>query len=210
MTHNNIEDNIYENQLLVSFELICLIKWILENEDEKIKKIIIRALNSGLQEELNKKTILSKEAILDDIQCVLFDFFDMMEALLMESVGEQAVKRVIEKNLMPAIDRIDSSVCDDETVRFSIEKTASKLEHNYIKSDYKSDCKNNSKNCKNSCKSVCKNTCKNDCDFDIDSSGLIENYPATPREVNSKEKAKKILMTELLKNWKPKGKSVIN
>ncbi|KKP25005.1 MAG: hypothetical protein UR12_C0051G0002 [candidate division TM6 bacterium GW2011_GWF2_30_66] len=182
MINNSIDDNGYENQLLVSFELICLIKWILENEDEKMKKIIVRALNSGLQEELNKKTVLSKEEILDDIQSVLFDFFDMMEGLLTESISEQAVKRVIEKNLMPSIDKIDSSICDDETVRFSIEKTASKLENNYVNAD-------------------------NNCRLD---GTLIENYPATKKEITSKEKAKKILMSELLKHWKPKGKSVLN
>jgi hypothetical protein len=106
----------------------------------------------------------------------------MMEGLLTESISEQAVKRVIEKNLMPSIDKIDSSICDDETVRFSIEKTASKLENNYVNAD-------------------------NNCRLD---GTLIENYPATKKEITSKEKAKKILMSELLKHWKPKGKSVLN
>jgi len=31
---------------------------------------------------------------------------------------------------MPAIDQIDSTVCDDATMRFSIEKTTRKIEHN--------------------------------------------------------------------------------
>jgi len=130
MTDNNV--NIYEhdNQLIISFELICLLKWILDNESNTFKKIISKALDSGLKAELNKKHLLSKELMLDDIQNVLLEFFDMTESLLVESLGEQAVKRALEKNLMPSIDRIDSSVCDDATVMFSVEKATSKMEKN--------------------------------------------------------------------------------
>ena len=60
----------------------------------------------------------------------MLDFFAMLEELLIESLDEQAVENALEKNLMPAIDQIDSSVCDDATVRFSIEKATSKREKN--------------------------------------------------------------------------------
>ncbi|MFC1842644.1 hypothetical protein ACFLYU_03235 [Candidatus Dependentiae bacterium] len=130
MIEHNIDFQENENQLVISFELICLLKWILENEDHKMKKIIEKALHSGLKEELNKKALLSKELMLDDIQMVLLDFFDMMETLLIDSLGQHAIKKVLEKKLMPSIDQIDSSVCDDATIRFSIEKAASKLEKN--------------------------------------------------------------------------------
>jgi len=130
MTERNIEMYEPDNQLVISFELICLLKWMLENEDENIKKMISRALRSGLKDELNKKHQISKELMLSDIQDVLLEFFDMMEVLLVEALSEEAIKKALEKNLMPSIDQIDSSVCDDATVRFSIEKAASKVEQN--------------------------------------------------------------------------------
>lgn len=194
MIKNDIEENVQENQLLVSFELICLLRWILENEDEKIKKIITRALNSGLQEEINKKTILSKDAMLYDIHSVLLDFFDMMEILLVESIGEHAIKRVIEKNLMPSIDKIDSSVCDDATVRFSIEKVASKLDNSCDSckiDDQKPDIMDKKNN-------------------NIKSKRSSENNSIETGPNTTSDRAKKILMTELLKRWKPKEKNVIN
>jgi len=166
MTKNNLEIHEPENQLVISFELICLLKWILENEDEKIKKMISKALHAGLHQELNKKH-LSKDLMLDDIQNVLLEFFDMMETLLIESLSEQAVKKALENNLMPAIDRIDSSVCDDATVRFSVEKATSKLE----KSSQATEQSNHG---------------------------------------DSQEKAKEILMKELLKRWKPRKKNILN
>jgi len=130
MIENNIEMYEPDNQLVISFELICLLKWMLEHEDIKLKKMISRALDTGLQDKLNKKHIANKELMLDDIQNVLLEFFDMMEALLIESLSERAIKKALEKNLMPSIDQIDSSVCDDATVRFSIEKAASQVEKN--------------------------------------------------------------------------------
>ncbi len=57
-----------------------------------------------------------------------------MEGLSAESINERAVKIVMEKSLMPTIDQIDSTVCDDATVRFSIEKATNKLELSQRKS----------------------------------------------------------------------------
>ena len=54
----------------------------------------------------------------------------MLDALIIETMNEQAVQRAMEKNLLPAIDQIDSNECDNATVRFSIEKATSKYEHN--------------------------------------------------------------------------------
>jgi len=138
------EDDIYfyekDNQFVISYELICLLKWLAYNNSSKMKKIIKKALESGLREELLKKnniidqsfgeTTEGPESALEDIQMSMLDFFAMLEELLIESLDEQAVENALEKNLMPAIDQIDSSVCDDATVRFSIEKATSKREKN--------------------------------------------------------------------------------
>ena len=176
MTEHNLEMHEPENQLVISFELICLLKWILENEDVKIKKIISKALLSGLTQELNKKHV-NKDLMLDDIQRVLLEFFDMMEVLLVECISEQAVKKALENNLMPAIEQIDSSVCDDATVRFSVEKATSKLEASTHTTKETPEVNQSSEQKKTS---------------------------------NTNEEAKKLLMEELLKRWKPHKKNILN
>jgi hypothetical protein len=40
------------------------------------------------------------------------------------------VQKAVEKNLMPAIDHIDATLCDTDTVRTSIEKATAKIEIN--------------------------------------------------------------------------------
>lgn len=222
---NNLEENMYDNQLLVSFELICLLKWMLENEDEKLSKIIKKAMESGLQEEINKKAFMSKEEMLFSIQPVLFDFFDMLECMLAESIGQNAIRKVIEKNLMPSIDHIDSSVCDNETVRFCIEKTALKLDREEEKELLKNYSKKNTKNSKESSKESInskklgtlektKNSLNSlkgqESKITAAKLAIEEDLENDKNSDTSQEKAKKILMTELLKRWKPKEKNIIN
>jgi len=128
MTDNNFDVHEHENQLSISFELICLLKWILEHDSNKIKKIISKALHAGLNNEIQKNRSYGQDFSMEDVHNVLLDFFDMMEVLLIETLSEQAIKKALEKNLMPSIDRIDSSVCDEATVNFSIEKATLKAE----------------------------------------------------------------------------------
>lgn len=128
----NNNDSLYANenqQFVISYELLCLLRWIIEHDAEKLKKIIARAVASGLKDNMNKlDEIQSQQEEVEDIQHSIIEFFGLMEGLLAESINEHAVKTAMEKNLMPTIDHIDSTVCDDATVRFSIEKATNKLE----------------------------------------------------------------------------------
>ena len=128
MTDNNLDIRGYENQLSVSFELICLLRWLLENDSNKIKKMISKALHAGLRKEIQENRLYSKDFTMEDVHNILLDFFDMTEALLTDSLNEHAIQKALEKNLMPSIDRIDSSECDEATVNFSIEKATLKAE----------------------------------------------------------------------------------
>ena len=44
----------------------------------------------------------------------------------MEAMNEHMVQQAVKQNLMPAIDHIDSTICDDDTVRSSMEKATAK------------------------------------------------------------------------------------
>jgi len=118
-----------DGQFVLSYELICLLQWLMDHDAEKLKKIVSNALSNGLQEELqyNKD---EQNGSLEEIQESIIDFFGMFEALLSESLNELAVKKAMEKNLFPTIDQIDSTICDNATVRFSVEKATSNIDRN--------------------------------------------------------------------------------
>jgi hypothetical protein len=138
MINNNDSSN-NNNQFVISYELLCLLRWLTEHDAERLKKIISRAVVIGLKDELlkmehffdkHKKDMPEAEHNLEEIQYSIVEFFGLLEALLIESLNEHAVQQAVEKNLMPAIDHIDATVCDNDTVRTSIEKATSKSEWN--------------------------------------------------------------------------------
>ncbi len=118
-------------QFVLSYELLCLLRWLAQHDTSKLKKIIAQAVANGLQSEMQKKdTITELHAIAEDMQDNIIDFFGLLEVLLLESINQHAEQKAREKNLMPAIDQIDTSLCDNATVRLSVQKTTTKLEHN--------------------------------------------------------------------------------
>lgn len=130
---NNKISNENNTQLIISYELLYLLQWIIEHDKNRLKKIIKKALEKGLRSTLqNEETQKLKKSstLIDEMHYSIIDFFELMEELLTESMKEHVEKKAKEKNLMPAIGQIDSSVCDDATMRFSIEKATSKIEHN--------------------------------------------------------------------------------
>ena len=118
-----------QSQFVVSYELLCLLKWLAENDALRLKRMISKALSSGLKKELHYADNLQKEDI-EEINHSIVEFLGLLEVLLHESLNEEAVKQAVEKKLMPAIDHIDSNVCDDATVRSSIQKATAKSETN--------------------------------------------------------------------------------
>jgi hypothetical protein len=118
-----------DNQLTVSYELLYLIQWLLENESDGLKKLIDQALHNGLKHDLQVATNSDLQNT-EDVQYSIVDFLALLETLLHESISEQNMQRIMEKKLMPAIDNIDSKECDKATVDFSVEKATSKIESN--------------------------------------------------------------------------------
>ncbi len=126
---NNIKLSSENNtQLTISYELLYLLQWLIEHDDSRLKQMITKALSQGLREEM-QKTEKSNELVDEMYYHTIIDFFELMEELLAESIREHIEKKAREKNLMPTIDQIDSTLCDDATMRFSIEKTTTKIEN---------------------------------------------------------------------------------
>jgi hypothetical protein len=154
---NNNDFSNENTQFVLSYELLCLLRWLVEHDAEKLKKIIAKSYSAGLKYDIEAmREGLNEEQTMEDIQHGIVDFFDLMEILLQEVVSEKAVHQAVQKNLMPTLDQIDTAICDDATVRSTIEKATVKIEH------------------------------------------------------NPGENPKEVLFKELLKQWKPNDKNVLN
>jgi len=118
------------SQLTLSYELLYLIRWLVENEPEQLKKIIQTALDSGLKEDFKQTYSTDQEKAVDAMHYNIVDFLNLLEGLLHESINEHTIKNVMQKKLMPAIDQIDTTECDTFMVQESVEKASNEFEQN--------------------------------------------------------------------------------
>ena len=130
--NNDSFNNNNPHQFVISYELLCLLRWLLEHDVERIKKLVAKGLATGLKDDIKQFEQLgdvnADPAMIEEVQYSIIEFFSMLETLLVEVMKEQAVQRAVEKNLMTTVDHIDSTLCDDATVRSSVEKATAKSE----------------------------------------------------------------------------------
>lgn len=129
---NNSENFSSKNnaQLVLSYELLALLRWLVEHNTESLKKIVSHAVASGLQDELQKIEKSQDVAHLYGLQQGIADFLIIVEALLVDSLNEQLRQKTQYIKLAPALEKIDRTVCDKTTVSFSIEEATLKLRNN--------------------------------------------------------------------------------
>lgn len=118
------------NQLTISYELLYLMQWILENKPEQLKKIITQALQRGFQEEMTANLKTTEPADNEELKYSVVDFLNLLDDLLQEALNEQTIKKITEKKLMPALNQIDNTACATSLIKFSLEKASSRFETN--------------------------------------------------------------------------------
>jgi len=126
--NNNPFSHDTQNQFALSYELLRLLQWLSRHETEKLRKMITKAVKQGLHEEIQHTDTISDMNLLEDIHHSMVEFFDLLETCLHDAVSEHIENKARQKNLLPTIDQIDSSFCDTETVRLSVEKATNTLE----------------------------------------------------------------------------------
>jgi hypothetical protein len=119
-----------DEQFAISFELLCLLRWLIEHESYKIKKMVTQALTEGLAQQLDHLANYSDNEALEEAQENMIEFFRSLESMLMETLQEQALNIAREKNLMPAIEHIDTTICDEAVLKLSLAKARNKIIRN--------------------------------------------------------------------------------
>jgi hypothetical protein len=133
----NHEEN--NTQLTISHELLLLLRWLITHEEERIKKLVQRAINTGLHMELHdcNRQYTSESSEWQELQHSVEDFFTMLEVLLAETVNDKINCNAQHDQLTPALDQIDSTMCDTNTVRSSLEKASVQFAKNPEKNNAK-------------------------------------------------------------------------
>lgn len=122
-----------DEQFAISYEILCLLRWLVDNEPEKIKKMISRAANRGLKEKMNHIQNLSEKEALADAHENMIEFFSTLEAMLEDTIDEQTTKTAFAYHLLPALAHIDSQACGNNLIRESLDKIDRKRNNDHQK-----------------------------------------------------------------------------
>lgn len=116
-----------EEQCVLSPELIQLLHWICQYEQEALKHLIARALIQGIKNQKQNPIHMPSAS---ETQETFLNFIELLELLFDEVISERALKHALQLNLLPALDQIDTSVCDNSTIRNCLAIATSKMERN--------------------------------------------------------------------------------
>jgi hypothetical protein len=127
-SNKNFDNN--TDQFTLSFELLRLFQWLVEHDIESLRRLINRSMAQGLNDSLGKlREAPVKQQDAQEIQHSIIEFFVVLETLLYESINEHSAKNSLQRSLIPAVNRIDTSGCDTSTVRFSLERATAQIAH---------------------------------------------------------------------------------
>lgn len=163
-------------QISLSFELICLISWLLKNETATLNSLVKNAIERGFAEELEKLEALEQTLISeqteesDDLYNTLLDFLDYLEHSLFKNLETMHVDHTTKDAILPALQKIETNSLDIKTMWLSMQQTKARV-------GKKSQAK-----------------------------GARRLQPQVPALQNPTD----ILFEQLIKNWKPNGKEIIN
>ncbi len=119
-------NNQFENsQCVISYRLLKLLQWLVEHEQEGLKALVVKSIYAGV-DLISEKAVSHERELEDELQQSVVDYFSLLEILVSEVIDEDDLRQTIQRQLVPALDRIDNSFCDSETVASTVEKVVSK------------------------------------------------------------------------------------
>ena len=124
------QDKQLDQQFVVSKELIQLLKWLVEHEPDNVKKLVQQALDDGLYDEAQPD---DKDNINEEMQQHIIDFFSLLESALHEVYTNDGNAQ--SQTMFPAMNHIDSHVCDHNTLAVSAAKASSTLQDDNASDD---------------------------------------------------------------------------
>lgn len=123
-----------DHYFAVSADLIRLLQWMLEHEQEGLKRLVKKALDRGFtptsmeqhQAALAEQTEEDDEGLKDTIT----QFFMLLETLLQETNTDHVAVKQLQRCLVPAATHVDMSQYDEIALARSLEKATTAWESN--------------------------------------------------------------------------------
>lgn len=124
MTQKTFLEN--DDQFIVSYELLYILQWLMVYEKETFTHLVHKAFIQGSQEtNIHNNGDQMEEA--EYLQNSVIDFFSFLEQEVENVAESEAMKHIMQKNLLKTLDHIDPKIFDPAIIKASMMATAEKL-----------------------------------------------------------------------------------
>lgn len=113
--------------LSVSFELICLMGWLLKKDRASLQQLVQKALAGGVSESIAQLQETRPAELSDTMAKTVMEFFDYIETMLVQGVPTVRSGYVLGSNLSPEVKKIDQSAVDPRVLMLAINQTRETL-----------------------------------------------------------------------------------
>jgi len=120
----------HDTQLVLSYELLCLLRWLIEHDANKLKKMVSKAVENGLYEHIRLLDKKSSHHDQEDMQDNILDFLALLETSLLDCMSEHVTHKARSTNLLATVEQLDTTLCDPEIMMSSLEKVATSTNKN--------------------------------------------------------------------------------
>ncbi len=96
-----------ESDITLSFELLVLLNWIMQNEKPTLNSLIRNALKNGLEGEFEKLASAEKIEINEQFYTTVLGFLLSMEDCLIEHLSRIKINKNAKKDISPLLKRLE-------------------------------------------------------------------------------------------------------
>lgn len=114
------------NNISLSFELICLMSWLLKNEKQAVNALIKQAVKHGFTENLELMGEQENGLMSEQLYTTVLDFLIFLENSLIKQLDDAVTSNSDQKELLPTLKKIDAHF-DSRTLLASIRQAKSRL-----------------------------------------------------------------------------------
>jgi len=116
-----------DDQFVVSYELLYILQWLLIYEQEAFTKLIHKSFIQGSQATSNDTNVYEKGEESEYLQHSVVDFFSFLEKEVENISDAEAMKHILQRNLLKTLDHIDPKIFDPAIIKESMLTAAEKV-----------------------------------------------------------------------------------
>lgn len=116
-----------ETQCELSYELLYLLKWLVEYEGPTLKKLVQRAVAQGLTLHRTDNDSALTATLDAQAQYSIVELLDMLDEFLQQAVEEDNMRQAHVQNLIPAICKVDTTLYGSNAMKDSIDKATMQI-----------------------------------------------------------------------------------